>query len=126
MTEEILKGNKLIAEFMDYKIIKNRFEKERSYTYNGDKHETSLSIKEVYYNSSWDWLMPVVEKIEKNFEVTISDIFCKIILSDGEGYATGIIKKDAETKIKATWMAVVCFVKWYNYKSISVSPICRN
>ena len=43
---EILEGNKLIAEFLNQKLPSN-------------------SDFDIYlYHSSWDWLIPVVEKIE--------------------------------------------------------------
>ena len=53
-----MKNNKLIAEFMGYDIIT---EAEK------DKFPTVLTTKDVKYHSSWDWLMPVVEKIDNLF-----------------------------------------------------------
>ena len=83
--------NKIIAEFMDLR-------------------STGLSIykpSEYKYHTSWDWLMPVVEKM--NLQVTL-------------GYATGNIHKLID-KIHhvvkyamkdATYKAVVEFIKDYN------------
>ena len=46
-----MKENKLIAEFMEWKP------NEHHWCLNGDKN--------LQYDTSWDWLMPVVEKIEQ-------------------------------------------------------------
>ena len=46
------KNNKLIAEFMGV------YSKENGYDY------TKIGNKGVSYHKSWDWLMPVIEKIE--------------------------------------------------------------
>ena len=56
--QEIIEGNKLIAEFMGYKFIEDWHQ----YWRLSDKH--LLLENELKYHSSWDWLMPVVEKIE--------------------------------------------------------------
>ena len=53
-----MKDNKLIAEFMGYKVG----ERKRGGGY--------MPENEMRYNDSWDWLMPVVEKIE---EIAIED-----------------------------------------------------
>lgn len=106
--EEILKGNKLIAEFM------------------GNKFTHCSSIKCVKYHSSWDWLMPVVEKIETfPFITTIITSGCRISMWE-ESVPYEWINVDFEdiysfggkyyvrTKIEATWLTVVEFIKWYN------------
>ena len=51
----IEEGNKLIAEFVGAKLTKGNF-----YLLDGEilAHEADLK-----YHTSWDWLMPVVEKI---------------------------------------------------------------
>tara|TARA_R110002153_G_scaffold81857_1_gene207024 strand:+ start:738 stop:1124 length:387 start_codon:yes stop_codon:yes gene_type:complete len=50
------KNNKMISEFMDYTHVLLPISVGLEY-YDGDEME---------YHSSWDWLMPVVEKIEKD------------------------------------------------------------
>ena len=73
------------------------------------------------YHTSWDWLMPVVEKIEdireetrpecSRFNVCIEQSFVFII----ETYTSEEFKmQDSNTKIEATYNAVVEFIKWYN------------
>ena len=69
------------------------------------------------YDSSWDALMPVVEKIESmNFDVSIgSGCFCRIWDVD---FDREVILPEIEssypTKIGSTYKAVVEFIKWYN------------
>ena len=53
-----MKNNKLIAEFMGHRYAKNRNAHESSDYYYEDI--------ELEYHTSWDWLMPVIEKIEND------------------------------------------------------------
>lgn len=80
-----------------------------------------------YYHSSWEWLMPVVEKIESikdehhgHFGVYISSNSCTI-----QGTKLRLDKPMANppiyfnnvvlgTKLDSTYQAVVTFIKWYN------------
>ena len=73
-----MNNNKLIAEFMGYDIIT---EAEK------DKFPTVLTTKDVKYHTSWDWLMPVVEKIEMECEgVPIQLLDCSLYSEIGEVY----------------------------------------
>ena len=92
--EEILEGNKLINAFMGY-------------PYNMTKNGYP---EQVIYHSSWDWLMPVVEKIESlRYEVAIHSTWCNINrgTSNDLGYIGG------ETKIEAVYKGVIHFIKWH-------------
>jgi hypothetical protein len=98
-------NNKLIAEFMsvDYVDVD---------TYLEDN-------KELQYHTSWDWLMPVVERIESfifdennSYNVTIgSTNYC--IIQDSNGDRIEIIKDNGETKLETVYKAVVEFIKQY-------------
>jgi hypothetical protein len=135
----IEQGNKLIAEFIGLKI--------RSVKCNGpfDPEEWDLEIDapdflsdedleyiyeldgplESYYeklkfDTSWEWLMPVVEKIQElGYDVHIYGeankglsawSYCDII-KDGVFIWEGVHEK---SKIKTTWQAVTEFIKWLN------------
>ena len=122
--KEIIEGNKLIAEFMGGEVksigdFPNVFWK-LSYrpSYSG------ITIDLLEYHSSWDWLMPVVEKIENCFEryviVTIKGTGCHITLftqyamvHNGIDFPN-IDYHHENSKIEAVWLAVVEFIKWYN------------
>ncbi len=82
MTEqEILEGNKLIAEFMGWKLSEIRIQKKEHWYKNPNK-ETFIQAENFEYHSSWDWLMPSIKKAievfgEKrcfNLIQTLSDI----------------------------------------------------
>lgn len=75
------------------------------------------------YHQSWDWLMPVVEKIEQQFTVKIiryadecSNI-CEIETTEYNplqiAYCYGY-DYDGKTKIQVVFDAVVEFIKWWN------------
>ncbi len=113
--EESIEGNKLIAEFMgaewrswkDNKLSMYRFENPIGDTY-------AFHIKDLKYHSSWDWLMPVVEKIESlGYCVFQQNDACWIKVGR-VGMKMPIISNLAENKKEATWLTVVEFIKWYN------------
>jgi hypothetical protein len=126
--EEILTGNKLIAEFMGRKFSAyrdNHFYCTEYDTYDscmesinkrglvGYYPEIGWQQKCGLYNSSWDWLMPVVEKIEHAyFEVTIKRGFCEIRSFTHRDNFTKIQTGcfDSDTKIGATYMAIIEFL----------------
>ena len=90
-------NNKLIAEFMGLQFSKGEYY--RPLFNSGDW----ISEDELHYHTSWDWLMPVVEKIEN-------------YLSDNAGkyfvgyFDDGLISNDIEVR----YQAVVEFIKEYN------------
>jgi hypothetical protein len=109
--EQVLEGNKLIACFVGYKYNIGF----KSYELKKDGVVVNsiglpLLMTGFKYNSSWDWLMPVVEKIEsiKNSDDYEVDIFGKCC--DIGGQFEGVCK----TKIEGTYKAVVEFIKWHN------------
>lgn len=120
----MLEGNKLIAEFMGYHFKKNIERYAGTFYYKGKKR--FVQPESLQYHSSWDWLMPVVEKIESivdsyhgHFGVHISSNNCTI---QATNFRSDKIKEPpmffadhyGATKIEATWLAVVFFIKWYN------------
>ncbi len=80
--------NELIAEFMGYRPAVE-----------------DISINA--YDTSWDWLMPVVEKIEG----------LGYFYSDSDGERIQVTNIQGKSKIEATYKAVVEFIKWYNHDS---------
>ena len=58
--------NKLIAEFMGYKFYNNLPQQRNGYQlpkHKGTAIYLAYEESELQYNTSWDWLMPVVDKI---------------------------------------------------------------
>lgn len=110
-------NNKLIAEFMGDKKVNSisieefiKIPSEERFQYNG------WFAEDLQYHSDWNWLMPVVEKIEHienaDFVVYINVECCKITAR--ETYPNLVIIETAKTKIEATYKAIVEFIKWYN------------
>lgn len=96
-----MNDNKLIAEFMGYDIIT---EAEK------DKFPTVLTTKDVKYHTSWDWLMPVVQKClvgEAEQSEEISNTTIKNIYE-------GICNQN----ISHAYKSVVEFIKIYNNDTI--------
>ena len=82
----IMKENKLIAEFMDVNLIEGQL---------GD------------YHTSWDWLMPVVEKIKR------TDLSRDMVMQGMDELIDAFDAEDIET----TYQAVVEFIKQHNKES---------
>lgn len=71
-----------------------------------------LHRDKLIYNTSWDWLMPVVEKIEsireRDDHVTIARN--SVFFNGG----MNVSSVDKESKIIAVYDFVVKWIKWYN------------
>ena len=110
-------GNKQIAIFMGLSYCeKHQYE---GWYENSEHNHRICDIDRLQYHLSWDWLMKAVEKIENCFdgeaEVQISDEVCSVRyprLPMGQIYSV------ADTKILATWNAVVAFVIWYQTQKL--------
>ena len=117
----IEEGNKLIAEFMGCKSSKNKVTcKGVKYTFPYNKNE-SKHVTHLAYHLSWDWLMPVLEKITDINEMSPTiqiGIITSIPTSDHEK-EFNIECFDTGDTIVNTWRACVNFIKYNNAKDIS-------
>ena len=98
-------NNILIAKFLGVKI--------------DDQGMTGYDFDDLEYHCSWDWLMPVVEKIESlDIYFGISSKNITVFPIDNLNANKPIVKImgwiEKLTKIEATHKAVVEFIKWYN------------
>jgi len=105
-----MNNNKLIAEFMGVHQGEHTHFMVEPFAL-----ESYADVDDLKYDISWDWLMPVVEKIEcthdnkgdcfnvmmEAFECTISGLGLTLCLN-------------GHTKMDATYKAVVEFIKTYN------------
>jgi hypothetical protein len=82
-------NNKLIAEFMGYPNISN------------DEDKRDYLEDYVKYHKSWDWLMPVVDKIEN-------------YLSDNVGKVGYFDECLSSNDLEVRYQAVVEFINQYN------------
>jgi hypothetical protein len=86
-------NNKLIAEFMG--------------DYNFEHTEGGLPIGD--FSNSWNWLMPVVDKIE--------DMGCEVVITNGECTISGndyYVEIIGKNRRGATYNAVIEFINQYN------------
>ena len=122
--QQIIDNNKLIAEFMEAKpnLYTLRKDGSRNYFYGihvGNIYEKAIKPKGMPFYTDWNWLMPIVEKIEQTeinkfgsgCQVTIMNNSCSILSSLS---GINILLRVDKTRIKATYKAVVEFIKWYN------------
>jgi hypothetical protein len=146
MTEnEIIEGNRLIAEFMGEKFVaykeNSSFSKKfKSYeacekwikrTKGAEGYVPAIgwNLKCGKYYESWDWIMSVVVKIEAfGLLVRIGGIDCEIVSKgvEDEDYPwlqnipeEGFYSSEYErTKLSCVWDVVLQFIKWYNSQPV--------
>ena len=119
-------NNKLIAEFMGYKLTpcnnglawdigKSIPSHEHLFPLQGVLHTGN----ELNFHTSWNWLMPVVEKIESfedenrcaKYNVNMLQCWVEIINNDT---SEEIVEAEGINKLQATYHAVIEFIKWYD------------
>ena len=98
-----MKDNKLIAEFMEV--------------------DGFLSLSQMEYHQSWNWLMPVVEKIESDerYDVEILQYGTRIIertKTDWIEVVNNIADISFDRKIDHTYDAIVKFIKDCEKKNV--------
>ena len=94
-----MKNNKLIAEFMGLQTPFNEISDATLYRYKGidekGEYQFDVELHEMRYHLSWDWLMPVVQKIEQ----------------DCEGVPQEMLNISLYSDINEVYKAVVEFIK---------------
>lgn len=105
-----IEGNKLIAEFDGW--VQDVNVKDRPY-WHPERNMTMYTYVDGFkYHLSWDWLMPVVEKINKikGFDI----IIYKTTVHVNDDTQIIFETTDRINIINAVWHAVVQFIQWYN------------
>ena len=92
-----MKDNKLIAEFMGLECEEERFPKEGNLYWIGGDWVNTWNMK---YHTSWDWLMPVVQKVS-----SLCDEPCEL-----DNMKHALLTGD----IESVYDDVVEFIKQYN------------
>lgn len=113
--QEIIEGNKLIAEFMGASFHEDTPMILEKHVVSPAGNAIKCADK-LRYNSSWDWLMPVVEKIDSlgPYKVAIIDLTCGINISVAGAEDNIYIDEPAMTKLETVNRAVIEFIKWHN------------
>ena len=94
--EEVVKNNKLIALFMGGKMVVE----DRGINIIQMPSEIQYDLNGLRYNSSWDWLIPCVEKC--------------LTVGDDSNQWDEVLNALQTVSIEDTYNAVVEFIKWYN------------
>jgi|SRR5690606_15479449 len=119
---DILEGNKLIAEFMGilYGLRKNGIveqnSKVRIHQYQDFEETEGLHVNHLKFHSSWDWLMPVYRKIKDyldRIERPSKNHCCY-----GDSLEVDIHCAVTEIHIEGAHKSIVEFIKWYNSKPL--------
>lgn len=100
--------NELIAQFMGLPLYRDEV------MFTGGTRK--VPFQKWQYHTSWDWLMPVVEKIEtlgfffiiKSTYVEVNRLYDPVTVSCADG----------ESKIQAVYKVVIEFIKWYNAQKL--------
>ena len=110
-----INSNNLIAEFMGFV---NTTPTDKDFNIYQNKEGKMIETMSMEYSTSWDWLMPVVEKIElMGYNVictpmsTMDGWHCSIESYNEPWNGTDSID---DTKILAIFNSVVQFIKYYN------------
>ncbi len=107
-----MNNNKLIAEFMELPTevskagLLNYYHREYNSGTWYEEHELS-------YNVSWDWLMPVVEKIESLRDANGDAYRFTIDMCNAQIEGTHIEIIGGAYKLNATYQAVIEFIESY-------------
>lgn len=111
-TEEILKGNKSICDFMGLKTKINQ----RGSLIITYETESEFDFEYAEYNLSWRKLMSVINKIESDLGTTVIILKNKCRITKFSEKLIPEFSKtvEAENKLDATFLCVVEYVNWYN------------
>jgi hypothetical protein len=128
--EEINKNNILIAEFMGTRVFNNIVICFEGTLTHNERCLHGYNIAQAEYNMSWDWLIPVVEKIESiednyhgHFGVHIVSNSCTIQATnfrsdkqilDPPHYFNCVT---LDSKLESTYLMAIRFITWYNKQS---------
>lgn len=124
---DIMQKNKFIAEYIGWRYYSPKKEHENTIGADGfwlfnegmkikDTFFSTNAMYSLHFHDNWNWLMPVVEKIEEDYEVCIIGLECSISMTGEIAYT--LICKTAETKLEATYLAVVEFITKLNNKTL--------
>lgn len=98
--------NELIAEFMELEYSPDPFvESKKKYWHYGKILVMSDSL---HFDTSWDWLMPVVQRIYKLYDEFDFQTIAQ------ENKFLDVLDNPVKYPLSDTYRKVVEFIKWYN------------
>ncbi len=108
-----MQDNKLIAEFMGYRVFGNKCRKPMPYSLKGWLVD---DIAPMQFHTSWDWLMPVIIKCKESIDYCSDDNALKYHNIEDEMLS--------QLSIEDTHKAVVEFIKEYNDENRYICCSC--
>lgn len=110
-------NNKLISEFMGFKLQNNPNERFYKNYFTQANGVWGNRIEILHFDSDWNWLMQVVEKIESLHEtnnVLIGTNITYVQIHNKVRNEQETFKGVSNIKIEAVYNACVTFIEWYN------------
>ena len=104
------KNNKLIAEFMGMKLGEDHTN-DNMYYDDAENLHPPTPINELKFNSSWDWLMPVIDKIGTHTLSSTIEMLADYYYKDGDN-------QDGLEGMGQFYEAVVMWIKDNKLKTI--------
>lgn len=108
--------NELIAEFMGGVSREKIFPEDRQIIKTSE--HGNCYTENLKYDTSWDWLMPVVFKIDKLYNENFPPDFIQRVISKEseiiDSHYMNVIAVPMATPIEEIYKEVVEFVKWHN------------
>lgn len=105
-------NNKLIAEFIGFKLQNNPNERFYKNYFTQANGVWGNRIEILHFDSDWNWLMQVVEKInDYNNVVKIHENHVKIVNNERGDVLVDVV---SGSMLEAVYNACVEFIKWYN------------
>lgn len=113
---ETIEGNKIIAAFDGWKFNEDGSVQHDRFNDHGQKTDMVENILNNYH-TSFDWLMPVVEKIEGlgytfNIQKGMCHLYSDNIPVNDIEFANKS-NNNIEPKINLVWQTCVEFIQWY-------------
>ena len=109
-----MKDNKLIAEFMEFHRDTEDLYLIDNYNLRSENQFQATYVREMKFHSSWDWLMPVVEKIESLRDANGDAYRFTIDMCNAQIEGTHIEIIGGAYKLNTTYQAVVEFINQLN------------
>ena len=125
-----MENNKLIAKFMGFSTQSDAID-ERTLAYyvgdiitnadntNNENEDNVFHPEDMKFDSSWDWLMSVVERIENfGYEFIIVESRCYVKHNTDHSIKELFHIETIGSKIDTTYKAVLKFINNYNKKQL--------
>ena len=107
MKDNKAEKNEIIAEFMEMELGDDK----TMYYDDAENLHPPTPINELKFHSSWDWLMPVIEKIGTHTLSSTIEMLSEYYYKDGDN-------QDGLEGIEEFHKAVVFWIKNNNFKTI--------